>query len=83
MIKVIKLNNQVIQSATQETILESLEAVGLEMKYHCREGICGHCRCRLVCGEVTYQFAPLACVKKNEVLICTASALTDIEIAIV
>jgi ferredoxin len=64
------------------TLLEMLEQQQLEVNYHCREGYCGACRCKLLNGDVSYINEPLAFVRRGEFLPCCSVPLTDIEIEI-
>jgi ferredoxin len=64
------------------TLLEALEQQQLPVNYHCREGYCGACRCKLLSGEVSYINEPLAFVRRGEFLPCCSVPLTDIEIEI-
>lgn len=41
-----------IPARADETILVALERAGIAAPSHCRSGVCGFCRSRLVCGEV-------------------------------
>ncbi len=63
-----------------KTLLQSLEAQNIEVHYHCREGYCGACRCRLLKGQVEYSVDPLAYVDDDEILPCCCHPLSDIEI---
>jgi len=62
------------------TILESLEAAQLPTNSHCRDGFCGACRCKLICGEINYTVDPLAFIDDDEILPCCAIAISDINI---
>ena len=62
------------------TLLDSLQKNGVEMLYHCREGFCGACRCKLTTGSVTYLNEPLAFVRKGEILTCCSVPAEPIEI---
>lgn len=64
----------------QGTILESLEKASIQTEFHCREGFCGACRCRIKSGEVEYTVDPLAFIDDDEILPCVTKPLTDIEI---
>lgn len=64
------------------TLLEALERKQQVVNYHCREGYCGACRCKLLSGEVSYINEPLAFVRKGEFLPCCSVPVTDIEIEI-
>lgn len=75
------------QNGTQEvpflqdtTVLESLEQANIPAEYHCREGFCGACRCKLTSGEVEYVIDPLAFIDDDEVLPCVIRPQSDIEI---
>jgi len=65
-----------------KTILESLENIGVEVQFHCREGFCGACRCKIISGEVNYTTDPLAFIDDDEILLCCSVPLTDIEIIV-
>lgn len=62
------------------TLLDSLQNNKVEVLYHCREGFCGACRCKLKSGSITYINEPLAFVRKGEVLTCCSKPDGDIEI---
>jgi ferredoxin len=66
------------EPAVDKNLLETLEKAGLEPHYHCRDGFCGACHCKLVSGETEYQLDPLAFVRDGEVLLCCAVAKTDL-----
>lgn len=72
--KALKPNND------SESILETIEAAGIELEYHCREGFCGVCRTKLISGEVQYTLDPLAFIEDDEILICCSKPIGDIEI---
>lgn len=61
---------EVVVDAHHDSILSALEEAGFAPEYHCREGVCGACRCTLESGEVEYQQAPLANVPPGQVLSC-------------
>ncbi|WP_199611876.1 class I ribonucleotide reductase maintenance protein YfaE [Flocculibacter collagenilyticus] len=63
-------------------LLIALENENIEVNYHCREGFCGACRCKLVSGEVVYNLEPLAFVRKGEILLCCSQPTSDIEIIV-
>jgi ferredoxin len=64
------------------TLLEALEQQQLQVNFHCREGYCGACRCKLLRGNIDYINEPLAFVRKGEFLPCCSIPLTDIDIEI-
>lgn len=80
----VKLSNGVVINfdGSAKTLLEALERKQQEINYHCREGYCGACRCKLVSGDVNYINEPLAFVRKGEFLPCCSVPVTDIEIEI-
>ena len=53
-----------------ETLLEGLERTGHYVEYQCRSGYCGACRIKLKVGSVVYPSAPLAFLKRDEILPC-------------
>ena len=56
-----------------ETILESLEAMGVEHEYQCRSGYCGACRTK-ASGAVDYVLEPVALINAGEILPCCCTA---------
>ncbi len=69
-------------STPDHSILDDLEVQGIEVEYHCREGFCGACRCKLISGEVDYTLDPLAFIDDDEILPCCTIPITDITLAI-
>jgi len=62
-------------------ILGFLERNGVEMNSHCREGLCGTCRAKLLRGQVNYPNGrPLGYVRDGEILPCCCKPTTDIKI---
>lgn len=64
------------------TLLDALEQRQLQVNFHCREGYCGACRCKLLRGDISYLNEPLAFVRQGEFLPCCSIPLTDIDIEI-
>ncbi|MDP5149258.1 class I ribonucleotide reductase maintenance protein YfaE [Rheinheimera baltica] len=64
------------------TLLDALEQQRLQVNFHCREGYCGACRCKLLHGEIRYINEPLAFVRQGEFLPCCSIPVNDIEIEI-
>jgi len=62
------------------TTLEYLESQGLKVNYHCRDGTCGACRCKLNKGDVIYITDPLAYIRDGEILTCCTRPTSDINI---
>ena len=73
---------QEVTCSPSETILECLEANGVDIQYHCREGFCGACRTRLVSGDINYKTAPLAYLDDDEILPCCSVANSDLSLEI-
>jgi ferredoxin len=63
-----------------KTLLEALEQQGFEPHYHCRDGFCGACRCKLINGTIDYTQEPIAFIHAGEILTCCAIPTADIEI---
>jgi ferredoxin len=66
-----------------QTVLEAAEAIGVDIPFECRSGICGQCKTRLVAGQVTMdvQDALTAADRsKGLILACQAHATRDVEI---
>ena len=53
-----------------ETLLEGLARTGPHVEYQCRSGYCGACRIKLKIGSVVYPKAPLAFLRRDEILPC-------------
>jgi len=66
----------------QRNLLEFLEQHQQSVNFHCREGFCGACRCKLLSGEVRYLQEPLAFVRRGEFLPCCSVPLSTISIEI-
>lgn len=56
----------------QGTLLEALEARGLQADSSCRGGSCGTCAVSLAAGSVIYPVEPAARITADEVLVCSA-----------
>lgn len=67
---------------TDANLLCALERHKQQVNFHCREGYCGACRCKLLSGEVRYITEPLAFVRRGEFLPCCSIPLTDISIEV-
>ena len=62
------------------TTLEYLESQNLKVNYHCRDGTCGACRCKLNSGDVIYNTDPLAYIRDGEILTCCTIPTSNIDI---
>ncbi len=76
--RMIRLSDGSAFSSSKDTILADLEENNVTLEYHCREGFCGACRCKLISGEVDYTIDPLAFIDDDEILPCCTIPLTDI-----
>ena len=65
---------------TQKTLLENLEAQVLKAEFHCRDGHCSVCKCRLISGKVEYKNQPMAYLREGEILPCCSTSKEDIQI---
>ena len=68
-----------------ETLLDAGLRQDINLPYECRNGSCGVCKCTVVQGQVDpglYQPSALIAEERaqGKVLLCAASALTDVEI---
>ncbi len=66
------------QAAENACLLDYLEQQTLVVHYHCRDGYCGACRTVLLEGEVNYPKAPLAFVRRGEILPCCCEPKGDL-----
>lgn len=71
-------DGQSLEQKPDSTMLESLEAAGVEVHFHCREGFCGACRTKLLSGSVAYLTDPLAFIDDDEILPCCCKAERDV-----
>jgi len=60
------------RSSAGQTLLELARAAGLDLPSSCRSGYCQTCQCRILAGEVQYDFAPLGAPPPGFVLLCCA-----------
>ncbi len=70
-----------------ETLLEAGLRAGIELPYECRNGGCGVCRCSILQGSVDYgayqpSALPDALRARGEALLCCATPLSDLEVAL-
>jgi ferredoxin len=73
-------DHKTVQHPPQNSLLETIEQQQIEIQYHCREGYCGACRSRLICGKVEYTTDPLAFIDDDEILPCCCIPISNIEI---
>ncbi|MEO9655454.1 class I ribonucleotide reductase maintenance protein YfaE [Marinomonas sp.] len=75
------LGKKQILVTEEEPLLVQLERAGIHVEYQCREGYCSSCSIKLLWGQVSYPFEPLAWVQSGYLLACCAIVKSDIEIA--
>ena len=80
--RVITLRDGTTFLSEKDTLLEDLESRNIAIEYHCREGFCGACRCKIKSGEVDYTTDPLAFIDDDEILPCCTIAVSDITLDI-
>ncbi|MGD9660466.1 MAG: 2Fe-2S iron-sulfur cluster-binding protein [Porticoccaceae bacterium] len=81
-------NHYQVQANGQHRLLDDLASSGLPLRKPCRNGVCGLCRCKLVAGEITYQWRlPHGLwqkdIEQGYILPCIAYALSDLTLAAV
>ncbi|NVK25511.1 MAG: 2Fe-2S ferredoxin-like protein [Gammaproteobacteria bacterium] len=77
-----ELESEFTFDSNDRTLLNALQKNAVEVLYHCREGFCGACRCKLKSGSISYINEPLAFVRKGEILTCCSVPDTEIEIEV-
>lgn len=76
---IIKFNGQIIPVRHKEnTVLENILLDKNEIRFQCKNGFCGSCRCKLISGEICYQKSKIGNTQPDEILICIAKALDDL-----
>ena len=75
-------NGQQANFHNANTLLESLEAQGVDIQYQCREGYCGSCRVKLLDGQVHYFEEPMAFIDDDEILPCCCVPKTPLSLKI-
>ncbi|MGY3528303.1 PDR/VanB family oxidoreductase [Bradyrhizobium sp. USDA 4452] len=76
----LKSTGQVITVATDQSIIEALEAAGLDVLYDCRRGDCGICQCGVIAGVPDHRDVILSDDEKasNKVMqICVSRAKSE------
>jgi phthalate 4,5-dioxygenase reductase subunit len=71
-------SGEVIEVATDQTILEALRAHGLDVPSSCETGTCGTCRTKLLAGEADHRDLVLAAHERTDnIMICVSRARSD------
>lgn len=76
----LKSTGQVIKVATDQTIIQALEAAGLDVLYDCRRGDCGICQCGVIAGVPDHRDVILSDDEKasNKIMqICVSRAKSE------
>lgn len=73
-----KSGRELLWTASGISLLDCLEASGIEPEFSCRAGICGTCEQALVAGEVDYFEEPLDEVPQGRVLLCCTKPKSSI-----
>lgn len=61
------------------SILDFLLSKNVDVNYHCKDGFCGACRCKINSGNVKEKDS-IAFKQNDEILICCSTPISDIEI---
>ncbi len=76
---IIIFNGQKIPIRNQQIpILENITVENKNIRFQCKNGVCGSCRCKLISGEICYQKPKIGITKPDEILICIAAANSDL-----
>lgn len=72
-----------VDAAQQTRLLDALSGTGLPVRKPCRNGVCGLCRCKLLDGEISYQWrTPHGLCESDRaegyILPCIAFAVSDL-----
>lgn len=79
----VRVNGQhelTVDPSEGSSLLEAMEAAGIETRYHCRDGFCGACRTQVKTGTVAYINEPLAIVRPGDCLACCCVPTSDLDI---
>ncbi|MDC0534572.1 2Fe-2S iron-sulfur cluster-binding protein [Francisellaceae bacterium] len=76
---IIKFNGQDIPVRHKENnVLENILLDKKEIRFQCKNGFCGNCRCKLISGEICYQKPKIGNTQSDEILVCIAKALDNL-----
>jgi vanillate O-demethylase ferredoxin subunit len=76
----LKSTGQIISVAADQTIIQALEAAGLDILYDCQRGDCGICQCGVIAGVPDHRDVILSDDEKasNKVMqICVSRARSE------
>jgi len=77
-IRLNKSNKTLIWDEKSQSLLEFLEAQGIEPEFSCRAGICSTCQQGILNGQVEYFEEPLDELPEGRLLLCCSRPLTSI-----
>lgn len=79
---IVRLQGQAVLLFTgaQTTLLQALEAKKVKVFSECRNGFCGACKTKVLCGKVSYLTEPLAELASDECLPCCCVPLSDLDL---
>lgn len=69
-------------TGAHETLLNMVEAEGIDVDSACRAGSCGSCQTRIESGEVEYSQTPDADVEAGHCLLCISRPKSDLKLAL-
>ncbi|GLS89786.1 (Fe-S)-binding protein [Psychromonas marina] len=81
MTKTLTINGKIYPLDTKKTLLENLESQAIKIEFHCRDGHCGACRCKLLSGKVNYISYPMAYIREDDILTCCSKSQNNIKLA--
>lgn len=73
---IITLNRPDIDGSERNKFVLSLEDMEKKLSYHCKDGFCGNCQCKLISGAVAQDNGVVAVVKDGNFLACKSRILT-------
>lgn len=80
----ISINKRIIESKTDETILDSLLSEDISISYSCKRGLCGSCKCQLLSGQTSIilreEHLSDNLKEKGWILACCRNAVKDVDI---
>lgn len=82
MIIAVTSGDRTVTVSSDAVLLSQLEKELMAPISHCRDGVCGCCRTKLLKGSVEYVADKLGYTREGEILPCICKAKTDIEIEV-
>ncbi|GLS84475.1 YcbX family protein [Paraferrimonas haliotis] len=78
----ITINGQRFRGNNHSSILEQAIAAGIKVPFKCRAGKCGTCAMTLISGEVDSSAMATATTTDDQILSCSCTALSNVELAL-